>query len=102
MKYTRRISEVFEILGNLLKFWKKCNSSMVEINECFPEGNTCFSKSIRDFSSQYVFLRKDHVTISWPIRMFKNYQTIIIIIIVFCRGRYEFLIKQYQNLQNVM
>ena len=36
----------FEILGNLLKFWKKCNRlipSMVEINECFPEVNMCFS-----------------------------------------------------------
>ena len=55
--------EILEILGNLLKFWKKCNRtrlipSMAEINECFPEVNTCFSKSIRDFSSQYVFLRK--------------------------------------------
>ena len=32
-----------EILGNLLKFWKKCNRlipAMAEINECFPEVNT--------------------------------------------------------------
>ena len=58
MKFFEIFEICFEILEKVQSGTTRLIPSMAEINECFLEVNTCFSKSIHDFSSQYVFLRK--------------------------------------------